>query len=94
MLATAAVLGRSFDVDTGLGGQRPQRRGGGRLEELVARGLVREVAGDVYDFGYGLVRDLVYLETSSAWRRLLHRRVGDALAAAARGRRPWSCRRP
>jgi tetratricopeptide (TPR) repeat protein len=58
------------------------------LEELAARGLVHEVAGDVYDFGHGLVRDLVYDQTSLARRRLLHRRVGEALAAAARGRRP------
>ncbi|HEU4900213.1 MAG TPA: tetratricopeptide repeat protein, partial [Actinomycetota bacterium] len=33
-------------------------------------------------------RDLVYSQTSLARRRLLHRRVGEALAAAARGRRP------
>jgi DNA-binding SARP family transcriptional activator/tetratricopeptide (TPR) repeat protein len=89
LLATAAVLGRSFDVDTARAASgRSDEEAVAALEELAARGLVHEVAGDVYDFGHGLVRDLVYAETSLARRRLLHRRVGEALAAAARGRRP------
>ena len=89
VLATAAVLGRSFDVDTARAASgRSDEEAVAALEELAARGLVHEVAGDVYDFGHGLVRDLVYSQTSLARRRLLHRRVGEALAAAARGRRP------
>jgi DNA-binding SARP family transcriptional activator len=89
VLATAAVLGRSFDVDTARAASgRSDEEAVAALEELAARGLVREVGGDVYDFGHGLVRDLVYQETSLARRRLLHRRVGEALAARARGRRP------
>ena len=89
LLATAAVLGRSFDVDTARAASgRSDEEAVAALEELAARGLVHEVAGDVYDFGHGLVRDLVYEQTSLARRRLLHRRVGEALAAGARGRRP------
>jgi DNA-binding SARP family transcriptional activator/predicted ATPase len=89
VLATAAVLGRSFDVDTARAASgRSDEEAVAALEELAARGLVREVGGDVYDFGHGLVRDLVYEETSQARRRLLHRRVGEALAAGARSRRP------
>ena len=89
VLATAAVLGRSFEVDTARAASgRSDEEAVAALEELAARGLVHEVAGDVYDFGHGLVRDLVYEQTSLARRRLLHRRVGEALAAAARGRRP------
>ena len=89
VLAAAAVLGRSFDVDTARAASgRSDEEAVAALEELAARGLVHEVAGDVYDFGHGLVRDLVYAQTSLARRRLLHRRVGEALAAAARGRRP------
>ncbi|HEX2375544.1 MAG TPA: BTAD domain-containing putative transcriptional regulator [Actinomycetota bacterium] len=89
VLATAAVLGRSFDVDTARAASgRSDEEAVAALEELTARGLVHEVAGDVYDFGHGLVRDLVYSQTSLARRRLLHRRVGEALAAGARGRRP------
>jgi DNA-binding SARP family transcriptional activator len=89
LLGTAAVLGRSFDVDTARAASgRSDEEAVAALEELAARGLVREVAGDIYDFGHGLVRDLVYEQTSLARRRLLHRRVGEALAAGARGRRP------
>ncbi|HZA82794.1 MAG TPA: AAA family ATPase, partial [Actinomycetes bacterium] len=89
LLTTAAVLGRSFDVDTVRAASgRSDEEAVAALEELAARGLVHEVAGDVYDFGHGLVRDLVYSQTSLARRRLLHRRVGQALAAGARGRRP------
>src|SRR5215208_644779 len=88
VLATAAVLGRSFEVDTARAASgRSDEEAVAALEELAARGLVHEVAGDVYDFGHGLVRDLVYEQTSLARRRLLHRRVGEALASAARGRR-------
>jgi len=83
------VLGRYFEVDTARAASgRSDEEAVAALEELAARGLVHEVAGDVYDFGHGLVRDLVYSQTSLARRRLLHRRVGEALAAAARGRRP------
>jgi DNA-binding SARP family transcriptional activator len=89
VLATAAVLGRSFDVDTARAASgRSDDEAVAALEELTARGLVHEVGGDVYDFGHGLVRDLVYAETSLARRRLLHRRVGEALATRARGLRP------
>src|SRR5215218_491966 len=89
LLGTAAVLGRSFDVDTARAASgRSDEEAVAALEELAARGLVHEVAGDVYDFGHGLVRELVYSQTSLARRRLLHRRVGEALAAGARGRRP------
>ena len=89
LLTTAAVLGRSFEVDTARAASgRSDEEAVAALEELAARGLVHEVAGDVYDFGHGLVRDLVYDQTSLARRRLLHRRVGEALAAAARGHRP------
>src|SRR5215218_8370065 len=88
VLAAAAVLGRSFDVDTARAASgRSDEEAVAALEELAARGLVHEVGGDAYDFGHGLVRDLVYAQTSLARRRLLHRRVGEALAAAARGHR-------
>jgi DNA-binding SARP family transcriptional activator len=96
VLTTAAVIGRSFDLDT-------VREASGRgdeetvlaLEELTVRGLVGEVpaarapvgqAGAVaYDFGHEKVRALVYEETSLARRRLLHRRVAEALAGRSRG---------
>jgi tetratricopeptide (TPR) repeat protein len=80
VLAAAAVIGRSFDVDT-------VRAASGRgdeetvtaLEELVRRGLVREGRYD-YDFAHEQLRRLVADETGLARRRLLHGRVADALA--------------
>ena len=93
LLNTAAVIGRSFDFDT-------VREASGRseeeavvaLEELTGRGLVEEVKGAgeqtvAYDFGHEKLRDLVYEETSLARRRLLHRRVAEALARRAHRRR-------
>ena len=87
------------------GGQR-SRRGGDRRRAGgadVARpdpgghaGAPAE--GPAYDFGHDKLRALVYEETSLARRRLLHRRVAEALAArarrAARGRRRWPPRSP
>jgi predicted ATPase/DNA-binding SARP family transcriptional activator len=93
LLNTAAVIGRSFDFDT-------VREASGRseeevvavLEELTSQGLIGEVKGAseqavAYDFGHEKLRDLVYEETSLARRRLLHRRVAEALARRARRRR-------
>lgn len=85
VVTAAAVLGRTFDL-------RLVRSTSGRteeevvtaLEELVRRGLVREVAGgrDVtYDFAHARIRDAAYEATSLARRRLLHRRAADTLRA-------------
>ncbi|MGZ3583168.1 MAG: AAA family ATPase [Ktedonobacterales bacterium] len=94
LLNAAAVIGRSFDFDT-------LREASGRseeetvtgLEELIAQGVVAEVRGSAadhtltYDFSHEKLRSLVYDETSLARRRLLHRRVAEAFAARAKGRR-------
>ena len=83
VLAAAAVIGRSFDVDT-------VRTASGRgdeetvtaLEELVRRGIVREGPA-AYDFAHERLRALVYEETSLARRRLLHGRAAATGPAAA-----------
>jgi predicted ATPase/DNA-binding SARP family transcriptional activator len=88
LLTAAAVIGRSFDVEI-------LRQASGRgdeetvaaLEELTVRGLVREV-GDVYDFTHDKLRAFVYEEAGLARRRLLHRRVAEALGRRGRGRDP------
>jgi tetratricopeptide (TPR) repeat protein len=93
LLNTAAVIGRSFDFDT-------VREASGRseeeavvaLEELTDKGLVEEVQrvgerSPAYDFGHEKLRALVYEETSLARRRLLHRRVAEALVRRARRRK-------
>jgi DNA-binding SARP family transcriptional activator/tetratricopeptide (TPR) repeat protein len=88
VLSAAAVLGRSFGVDT-------VREVSGRtdeetvtaLEELVGRGLLREREHD-YDFAHDLVRGVVLEETGLARRRLLHARAaavpGTPAAVTAR----------
>ncbi|HEX8135327.1 MAG TPA: AAA family ATPase [Actinomycetes bacterium] len=93
LLAAAAVIGRSFDFDTVRAASgRSEEETVAALEELTERGLVREVreAGELpvvaYDFGHERVRAVVYEQTSLARRRLLHRRVAEALAARAHGR--------
>jgi len=79
ILAAASVIGRSFDLGM-------VRHASGRsegetvdaLDESLRRGLVRE-AGAGFDFAHPGLRDLAYESTSRARRRLLHRRVAEAL---------------
>jgi predicted ATPase len=92
LLATAATLGHSFDFET-------LRDASGRgeeetvtaLDELVARRLVREVNSDAgglrFDFAHEQLRQVVYQDTSLVRRRLLHRRVAEALRGGHRSRR-------
>jgi predicted ATPase len=76
----AAVIGRAFtftvlsqasssDEDTVVRG----------LDELWRRRIIREQGGDVYDFGHDKRREGAYSALSAARRRLLHRRVAEAL---------------
>jgi hypothetical protein len=53
----------------------------------VARGLIREVAGadPAYDLTHEKLRALVYDDIGPARRRLLHRRVAEALTRSGRG---------
>lgn len=86
VVAAAAVLGRSFDVDTvrdvsGRGDEEVVLA----LEEVVARGVLVEAADGALDFRHEQAHDLVYEEMTLARRRLLHRRAAAALGA--RGRR-------
>ena len=90
VLATAAVIGRSFDFAT-------VRAASGRsdeetvtsLEELVRRGIVRELLSGrepAFDFGHARLREAAYESTGLARRRLLHRRVAEVLRADPAGR--------
>jgi DNA-binding SARP family transcriptional activator/tetratricopeptide (TPR) repeat protein len=85
VLSAAAVLGRSFDADVlrSVSG-RTDEETVTALEELVARGLLREGDAD-YDFDHALLRTVVYDGTSRARRRLLHGRVADVADAAGLG---------
>ena len=85
LLETAAVIGRSFGLDTvrAASGRSDEEAVEG-LDELVVRGLVRELQAPepAYDFTHEKLRELVYDEIGLARRRLLHRRVADALSRA------------
>jgi predicted ATPase len=80
LLQTAATIGHAFDFNL-------LRQISGRsddetviaLEMLVARGLLVEQSAG-YDFSHTKLRELAYAEMGLARRRLLHRRVADALS--------------
>ncbi|MEO7230289.1 MAG: AAA family ATPase, partial [Candidatus Limnocylindrales bacterium] len=90
--SAAAVIGRSFDLETvRLASGRGEEEAVAALEELTRRGLVREVApadgtSIRYDFTHARLRDVAYTDLGLARRSLLHRRVADSLAAPAGGR--------
>jgi predicted ATPase/DNA-binding SARP family transcriptional activator len=94
LLSAASVIGRSFDFDTArLASGRSEEETLTALDELLARGVIIEVAGAThvvaetdrsllrYDFSHEKLRSVVYDDTSLARRRLLHRRVAEALVA-------------
>jgi DNA-binding SARP family transcriptional activator len=85
VLGAAAVVGRSFDLDTvrEVSG-RSDEEAVGAMDEVVAHGIVRELAGaqPTYDFSHQKLRELVLGEIGLARRRLLHRRAATALSAA------------
>ncbi len=51
------------------------------LDELWHRRIIREQGGDAYDFSHDQLRTVAYTALSTAHRRLLHRRVAEALEA-------------
>jgi DNA-binding SARP family transcriptional activator/Tfp pilus assembly protein PilF len=85
LLSAAAVIGRSFELETvRLASGRTEDESIAGLEELVRRGLIVEIAPDAgrdvrYDFSHGRLRDVAYESIGLARRRLLHRRVAEAL---------------
>jgi tetratricopeptide (TPR) repeat protein len=91
LLQTAAVIGRTVDYDMlqAVSG-RSDEEAVVALERLLALGLLEERPGRNgsgrihYDFDHQQLRALVYDDLSLARRRLLHRRVAQALIAAAR----------
>lgn len=94
LLAAAAVIGRPFDFTTlqAVSGRSEWEVVTG-LEELLNLGLISEESSSEYDFSHEKLRSVAYTELSSARRRLLHLRAGEALAAsghAGRDTRAWA----
>lgn len=78
----AATIGRAFDARvlreaSGL----PEEQLVAALDELWRRAVIRELPGiqDGYDFSHDRLREGAYDDLSPARRRLLHRRVAEAL---------------
>ncbi|MGH9173809.1 MAG: ATP-binding protein, partial [Vicinamibacterales bacterium] len=81
----AAVTGPVFryDIVRDAGGWDDERALPA-LEELLARGFVREIDTRTgFTFGHHLVREVVYADLSAPRRLYWHRRVADALVRAA-----------
>jgi DNA-binding SARP family transcriptional activator/predicted negative regulator of RcsB-dependent stress response len=80
VLAAAALIGRTFDADTlRLASGRSEDEVAAALEELAARGLILE-RDATYDFGHERLRAIAQERIGLARRRLLHRRIAQALA--------------
>ena len=92
LLQTAATIGHAFNYDLlRLVSGRSDEEMVLALEKLVARGLFNEqlatsasAAQAVYDFSHSKLHALAYAEMGLARRRLLHRRVAEALAQSNR----------
>ncbi len=90
--SAAAVIGRSFDLETvRFASGRSDEETISALEELARRGFVREVASQDrlelrYDFTHASLRNVAYSALGLARRRLLHRRVAESLASLTAGR--------
>ncbi|HTP08786.1 MAG TPA: tetratricopeptide repeat protein, partial [Anaerolineae bacterium] len=82
LMELAAIVGREFTFEI-------LRQANGTDEETLIRGLdelwqrriIREIGVSAYDFSHGKLREVAYANLSSAHRRLLHRRVAEALIA-------------
>jgi DNA-binding SARP family transcriptional activator len=88
VLGAAAAIGRSFELDVvRQASGRTDEEAVAALEELVSRGVVREVSAHEpsYDFSHEKLRALVYEGTGLARRRLLHGRVATALSGRPGG---------
>ena len=82
LLAVAAVLGRPSDFeDLRRVAGMDEEEGLSALEEALASGLLREVAGDVaspldaYACAHDMIRDVIYTEAGGARRGVYHRRA-------------------
>ena len=80
VVSLAAIIGRAFTFAL-----LAQASGGGEdalvngLDELWQRRIIREQREDTYDFSHDKLREVVYLSLSTVRRRLLHRKVAEAL---------------
>jgi DNA-binding SARP family transcriptional activator len=76
----AAVIGRDFSLGVlREASDLDEKALVAALDELWQRRIIRERGTDRYDFSHDRVREVAYAETGPAARRLLHKRVAQAL---------------
>jgi len=78
----AATIGRAFSLDVLAGAAGSEDQVIRALDELAVKGIVREHGPSTYDFTHDKLREVAYGAISAPQRRLLHRRVAQALEAA------------
>jgi predicted ATPase len=89
IVSTAAVIGRSFSFDiVRAASGRSEEETVSAIETLVASAVLRPIAGvqedgPAYDFVHERMRAQVYDSLDGSRRRLLHRRVAEALTQGA-----------
>jgi predicted ATPase/DNA-binding SARP family transcriptional activator len=78
----AATIGREFTLDLLIGVSKADADSAVRaLDEIWHKRIVREHGANSYDFTHDRLREVAYAEISAPQRRLLHRRVAQALEA-------------
>jgi predicted ATPase len=78
----AAIIGREFTLDLLIAAGNADAESAVRaLDELWHKRIVREHGANSYDFTHDKLREVAYAEISAPQRRLLHRRVAQALEA-------------
>lgn len=77
-----AAIGRAFTLDLLLlAGHEDEVTVIHALDELWQKRIVHERGVNVFDFTHDKLREVAYAETSAPQRRLLHRRIAQALEA-------------
>ena len=80
LASLAATVGRAFTFDVlAAASSRSEEQLVEALDELWERRIVRERGVDAYDFSHDKLREAAYLRAGPARRRMLHRRVAQAL---------------
>lgn len=80
LASLAATVGRAFTFDVlEQASSRSEEQVVETLDELWQRRIVREQGVNAYDFSHDKLREAAYRRTGSGRRRMLHRRVAQAL---------------
>lgn len=82
VMQLGATMGRAFNFDVLLKASSADEESLlGSLDELWRRRIVRAVDGERFDFTHDKLREVAYAQISPVKRRLLHRRIAQAIEA-------------